>query len=174
MTTRLNKGQLSRPALCVCLALLLFASACNQQTPADTRAADERAIRDLDAQWSKAAAANDLEGTLSYYSDDALLLPPNAPMAADRQAIRASWTALLGPDVSLSWHSTKVEVSRSGDLAYLVGAYTASLKDPQGKPLTEHGKFVEVWKKQADGKWKAVVDTYNSDLPPSARPEKKN
>src|SRR5260370_529875 len=174
MTTRLNKGQVSRPALCVCLALLLFASACNRQTPADTRAADERAIRDLDAQWSKTAAANDLEGTLSYYSDDALLLPPDAPMATDKQAIRASWASILGPDTSVSWRVNKVEVSRSGDLAYLVGAYTVSLKDPQGKPLTEHGKLVEVWKKQADGNWKAVVDTYNSDLPPSAPPEKKN
>lgn len=172
MTTYLNQEQLSRPALYLCLALLLFVSACNQ-TPADTRAADESAIRDLDAQWSKMAGAHDLEGTLSYYSDDALLLPPNAPMVSGKQAIRAMWTSLLGPDVSLSWHATKVEVARSGDLAYLVGTYTISMKDPQGKPMTDNGKFVEVWKKQADDKWKAVTDTYNSDLPMPAPPAEK-
>jgi ketosteroid isomerase-like protein len=47
------------------------------------------------------------------------------------------------------------------------------MKDAQGKPVTDHGKLVEVWKKQADGKWKTVADTFNSDLPSSAPPEKK-
>ena len=130
-------------------------------------------IRDLDTQWSKTAAANDLEGTLSFYSEDAILLPPNTPMAADRQAIRESWAELLGAGASLSWQPTKAEVSRSGDLAYVAGTYTSSFKDPQGKPATENGKYVEVWKKQSDGKWKVVVDTYNSDLLPAAPPEQK-
>src|SRR6266851_7017061 len=101
MTSGHKMGPVSKSVFCSCFALLLLASACNQQTPADTRAADERAIRDLDAQWSKTAAANDLEGTLSYYSDDALLLPPDAPMATDKQAIRASWASILGPDTSV-------------------------------------------------------------------------
>jgi uncharacterized protein (TIGR02246 family) len=171
MTSRCEKG--SKAAFCGCLALLLLASSCSQQTPADTRAVDESAIRDLDAQWSKTAVANDLEGTVSYYSDDATLLPPNAPIAVGKQAIRASWALLLGPGVSVSWRVSKIEVSRSGDLAYLIGVYLVTLKDPEGKPVTDHGKLVEVWKKQPDGKWKTVADIYNSDLPPSAPPEKK-
>ena len=51
--------------------------------------------------------------------------------------------------------------------------YMLTLKDSQGKPVTDHGKLVEVWKKQADGKWKSVVDIFNSDLPLPAPPEKK-
>jgi uncharacterized protein (TIGR02246 family) len=161
-----------RAAACGCLALFLLASSCGPQTPPDTRAADESAIRDLDAQWSKAAAANDVDATVSYYSDDATLLPPNAPVAIGRQAIRASWAALLAPGVSVSWQISKVEVSRSGDLAYSIGAYLVAMKDPQGKPVTDHGKLVEVWKKQPDGIWKTVADIYNSDLSPAAPPEK--
>ena len=42
----------------------------------------------------KTAAANDLEGTVSYYSDDATLMPPNAPIAVGKEAIRASWASL--------------------------------------------------------------------------------
>ncbi len=163
----------SKLAFCGCLALLLLASACSQQTPADTRAADESAIRDLDAQWSNAAAANDLERTVSYYADDASLLPPNAPIATGKQAIRAAWASMLGPDVAVSWQVSKVEVARSGDLAYSIGAYQLTMKDPQGKPVTDRGKLVEVWKKQADGKWKTVADIFNSDLPQPAPPEKK-
>jgi uncharacterized protein (TIGR02246 family) len=176
MPCRRQEGQRAKPALWCCLALALIASSCGQQTPPDTRAADESAIRALDAQWEKAAAARDVDGTVSYYSDDASLLAPNAPIAGNKQAIRAAWASLLGPDVSLSWQANKVEVSRSSDLAYIVGVYQLAMKDPQGKPATDRGKFVEVWKKQADGKWKVVADIFNSDLAlpaPPAPAEKK-
>ena len=172
INSRCEKRQVSKSALWGCLALFFLASSCSQQPPADTRAADERAIRDLDAQWSTTAASNDLEGTVSYYSDDATLLPPNAPIAIGKPAIRASWASLLVPGVSVSWQVSKVEVSRSGDQAYLIGAYRMTFKDPQGKNGTDHGKLLEVWKKQPDGKWKTVADIYNSDLPPSGPPEK--
>lgn len=147
------------------LAMLILTSACSQQTPLDTRAADEAAIRELDAQWSKAAEANDVEATVSYYTDDAYLLPPNEPIAIGKKAIRESWAKLLGPGVRTTWQVTKVEVARSGDLAYLVGVYQLSMKDAKGKPVEDRGKIMEVWKKQADGKWKAVADAYNSDIP---------
>jgi uncharacterized protein (TIGR02246 family) len=158
-----EKGLLYRRVVPACLALLFFTTACNQP---DTRATDESAIRAADAQWAKTAQAHDLDGTVSYYTDDAVLLPPNAPIAADKQSIRASWEALLGPTIAISWHITKMDVAQSGDLAYLVGAYSLTVRDPHGNPTTDRGKLIEVWKKQADGKWKTVADTFNSDLPP--------
>jgi len=161
-------------ACCGCLALLLLASGCSQQMP-DTRAADENAVKDADAQWAKTAGANDLEGAVSYYSDDAMLLPPNAPIATGKQAIRAVWaSSILSPDATTSWQVTKVEVARSGELAYVVGVYQITPKNPKGQPLEDHGKLLEVWKKQADGKWKTVADIFNSDVPvPAPPPEKK-
>jgi ketosteroid isomerase-like protein len=159
-------GTLSRVATgCGALALMLFASSCGPSTPKDTRAADETTIRNLDAQWAKSAAAKDVDATVGYYSDDASLLAPNAPIASDKQSIRASWASLLGPDASLTWQATKVEVARSSDLAYVMGTYQLTMKDPQGRPANDTGKFAEVWKKQADGNWKAAVDIFNSDLP---------
>ena len=152
-------------ALWGCLAVVLFAAGCGENKPPDTRAADEKTIRDLDAQWSKAAAARDVDGTVSYYSDDASLLAPNAPIASDRQSIRASWASLLGPDTSLSWQATKVEVAHSCDLAYLLGTYQLITKDVHSNAVADNGKFVEVWKKQADNKWKVVADIFNSDVP---------
>jgi len=74
-----------------CLALFSFTVACQQ---ADSRAVDENALKDLDAQWSKAASAKDVESTLSYYADDAVLMPPNAPVAAGA-AIRGYWKSML-------------------------------------------------------------------------------
>ena len=173
MASQCTTTQRSKTSSLGCLALLLMASACSQQPPADTRPADETTIRDLDAQWSKTAGTNDLEATVAYYADDAALLPPNAPIAVGKQAIRAIWASLLAPGVSVSWQVSKVEVARSGDLAYLIGVYEITQKDSQGKPMTDSGKLVEVWKKQTDGKWKAVADIFNSDLPLPAPTDRK-
>jgi uncharacterized protein (TIGR02246 family) len=164
---------MNRVVYCGCVALLMLTSGCNQQTATDTRAADESAVKETDAQWSKTAMANDLDGTVSYYSDDASLLPPNAPIAIGKQSIRAVWATMLNPNVTVSWEVTKAEVARSGDLAYVTGTYQIAAKNPQAKSQEDRGKMVEVWKKQADGKWKTVADIFNSDVPLPAPVEKK-
>ncbi len=137
----------------------------------DTKAI-EQALRDLDAQWSAAAAAKDLEKTISFYSEnaqDALVLPTNAPAATTKEAIRNTWKDLFAsPGLAISWKTTKVEVARSGDIAYTTGTYELTVNDASSKPINDRGNYVEVWKKQTDGKWKVAVDIWNSDLPPSA------
>jgi ketosteroid isomerase-like protein len=146
---------------------MILAAGCNK-TPADTRTADAQTIKDLDAQWSKTAAAHDVDGTVAYYSDDASVLAPNAPAATNKEAIRAGWAEMLVPGSEISWQANKVEVASSGDMAYVVGSYSVTMNDAQGKLVTDRGKLTEVWKKQADGKWKAVADIWNSDLPVAA------
>ncbi len=149
-------------------------SSCGPTPAPDTRPAAEAAIRELDNEWSATAARNDLDGTLAFYAGDAVLLPPNAPIAKDPKAIRESWTGLLGPHTAVSWKATKVEVAKSGELGYLYGTYQLKIDDPKGGPaIQDTGKILEVWKKQADGRWKCIVDTYNSDIPVSPAPEAK-
>jgi ketosteroid isomerase-like protein len=46
------------------------------------------------------------------------------------------------------------------------------MNDPKGKPVNDKGKYVTVYGKQPDGKWKVVVDIFNSDLPAPAPPKK--
>jgi uncharacterized protein (TIGR02246 family) len=169
MLNRSEKQSGPKLAFCVSLTLILLAAACGPATPPDNRAADVTALRDLDAQWAKTTATNDVDAIVAYYSDDASLLPPDAPIVTGKQAIRAAWAAMLAPGVSLSWTADKVEAARSSDLAYMTGNYTMSTKQSLSKaPVTEQGKYVEVWKKQADGKWKVVADIFNSDAPTPA------
>ncbi len=73
-----------------CIALLSFAFVC-LASAADTKSAIEKALRDLDAQWSAAAGAKDLDKTVSFYSDDAVVMPPNASSATTRETIRSTW-----------------------------------------------------------------------------------
>jgi len=156
-----------------CIALLSFTTVC-LSSAADTKSAIEKALRDLDAQWSAAAGAKDVDKTVSYYSDDAIVLPPNASAATTKEAIRSAWKEMLtSPGAAVSWKATKIEVAKSGDLACLSGTYEFAINDASGKPVNDHGKYVEVWEKQADGKWKCGTDIWNSDLPASAPSEKK-
>ena len=60
------------------------------------------------------------------------------------------------------------------DLAYVSGSYELTENDASGKPMTDKGKYLEVWKKQANGSWKCVADIFNSDLPPAAPAANKN
>ena len=132
----------------------------------DTRAADEQAIRETDIAWSKVGAAKDLERMLAFFTDDASELSPNAPMATGKEALRKAWSAYFAtPGFAISWQPTKVEASRGSDLGYSMGTYELTTHDPTGKPITDRGKYVTVWKKQADGTWKVVADIFNSDLP---------
>ena len=136
----------------------------------------ERILRDLDAQWAKAAAAKDVEQTIGYYSDDAIVLPPNATSAATKEAIRNVWKDMLAsPGLVISWQPTRVQVGKSGEMAWVSGAYALTMNDASGKPVNDRGKYLEVWEKQTDGNWKCRADMWNSDLSasPPAPPEKK-
>ena len=129
----------------------------------------EQLLRDLDAKWAKAAAAKDVEQTIAFYSDDAIVLPPNETSAATKEAIRNSWKAMLSsPGLVISWRPTKVQVGKGGEMAWVNGTYELTLNDANGKPTNDRGKYLEVWEKQTDGNWKCAADMWNSDLAASA------
>lgn len=147
-----------------CCFLGLLALGCTQQRP-DTRVADERAIRAADSAWSAASAAKDIDHWLSYLAPDALIFPPNSPTITGLETIRNSVVQWFASPGNMNSKTDKVEVSRSGDLGYTYGVYEYTFKGADGETVTDRGKYLTVWKKQSDSKWKALVDIYNSDLP---------
>jgi uncharacterized protein (TIGR02246 family) len=145
--------------------------ACQPAAPPDTRAADAEAIRSAATGFTQGADAKDIESWLSLYAEDASIFPPNAPLATGKEGIRSALAPLFSnPGFSLSLNAIKLEVARAGDLAYRTGTYEMTLNDAAGKPQTDKGKWVEVWKKQSDGTWKVVADIFNSNLPPPGAP----
>src|SRR6266446_8088727 len=98
------------PIVCVALLPLAFVGTV---LAAGSKGADEQAVRDADAQWSKAAAAKDLDKTVSFYSDDAMVLPPNEPAVTSKDGIRNLWKGFLDNLESISWKTIRVETSKS-------------------------------------------------------------
>ena len=135
----------------------------------DTGIGDEEAIRRADMAWSEAQKARGIEDTMAYYTSDPIMMAPNAPMAVGRDAIRMAFERVLAtPGFSVTWAPSKVEVARSGEIAYAIGAYHMKMDGPDGSPVTDNGKYVEIWKKQADETWKCALDMFSSDLPSPA------
>jgi ketosteroid isomerase-like protein len=156
-----------KPMLAAWCGLTILSLDCNrQQTPPDTRAAEETAIRQADFGWSKAMTDKQLDATVSYYAADAAIYPPNAPTASGKDAIRTVWKAYFAtPGFVVTCHPVKIEASRSGDIGYTQGPYDLAFADAKGNAIKDHGKYLAVWKKQSDGAWRVVADIFNSDLP---------
>ena len=146
------------------MSCVVIAAGCGSQRVVDDSGTAAEQVRNVDEQWSATAGKNDLEGTLAFYADGAVVLPGNAPIATDKKAIQELWAGMLGPNSAVSWKVTKAEVAKSGELGYLYGTYELTIKDPKGGP-SEHdrGKMVEIWKKQADGKWKCIADRLSEE-----------
>ena len=126
--------------------------------------AQAKALAKLDDDWSNAATTKDAERVASFYAEDAIAYPPNESVAIGRPAAKKVWAAYFAdPTFTISWKADHAGVSKSGDLGFTAGAYEDSYKGPDGKLVTEKGKFLCTWKKQNDGSWKAIHDMWNSD-----------
>jgi len=98
-----------------------------------------------------------------YYTDNARVLPPNMPALHGQEAIIKGFTA-MGQAKTLKFGLLNFE--GRGDTVLVESTYDGSWVmpgDTQAAP--DKGKFLELWKKQADGGWKASYDMWNSDAP---------
>jgi ketosteroid isomerase-like protein/quercetin dioxygenase-like cupin family protein len=116
-----------------------------------------------DKEWSE--AGKDPEKFLSFFAPDATLYAPGMPVANGSAQVRETVTKITSaPGFSLTFAPNKAGVSASGDMGYTAGTYEATMDGG-----SEKGKYVTIWKKQADGSWKVTDDIFNADAaPPSA------
>jgi ketosteroid isomerase-like protein len=141
-------------ALCVPLAACdkPAATANNTAAPAtDTAAAD--AVKAAEDELLAGFKAKDAKKIVAAYAPDAEIMAPFAPPhgAADAAG------DLKDPAFALTFNRTKTDVS--GDLAYTRGTFDITYTSPvTKKPESMSGNYVTVYKKQADGSWKAVQD----------------
>jgi uncharacterized protein (TIGR02246 family) len=135
---------------------------CNQQK-VDTKAEGEKIIQ-LSKDWSQVASTGDVEKTVSYWAEDAIVMSSGQPPVKGKQAIRKMVEESYKiPGFRISWQPQTVGVSESGDMAYIIENSQVSFSDSTGKSITQNNKAVSLWRKQADGSWKNVVDISTPD-----------
>ena len=151
-------------------AIVAAVALCGIGASAADPASEVAAIHAVDQVWVKAYNAGDVDTVASCYDEHAVLLPPGAPAAQGRAAIRAflanGMAALAKDGLSFSL-GAKPAGGVSGNMGWASGSYT--VKDKSGR-VVDTGKYLSVSRKK-DGKWLYVRDTWNSDgSPASAEP----
>jgi ketosteroid isomerase-like protein len=134
-------------------------------------AAAESAVRQADAAWAAVALSANVDAWMAFYAPDAIVFLPGERLASGRDQVRDTVSHVLRqPHLAFSWHPASVEMSPSGDLAYVIGTYQISFSGPHGAALSNQGRRLEIWRLQADGGWRCSVDSWNLDAPGTAAP----
>jgi ketosteroid isomerase-like protein len=122
-------------------------------------------LLERDAEWAAAAfEGRDLERVLSYWTEDAVVLPPGLPPVTGKAALRDYVKASMEiPGFRISWTSTEVTFSPDRNLAYMFSRNAVTMNDPNGTPTTAKGRAVTIWRRDFDGQWRCAVDIWNAE-----------
>lgn len=133
--------------------------------PADVREQVERAS---DGNWA-ALLAGDVERVASYWTDDAIVLPPDQPRVAGLAGIRRFLRAQFDAIRFEGFQMLEREIEVMGGRALELARYELSIV-PVGGGAAERveGRYILVWQRQPDGSWKATRDIWNF-APPSGQ-----
>jgi uncharacterized protein (TIGR02246 family) len=117
-----------------------------------------------DAEWAEAASEGfDVEGILSFWTDDAVVLPPGLPPLIGKAALRRYVEdSMQIPGFRITWSSTDVTFSPDGNLAYMFSQNAVTMNAPDGQPTTTEGRAVTIWRREHDGAWRCAVDIWNA------------
>ena len=147
----------------VSIASITLASCAKPAATVDT-AALAQTLTQLDDAWSQAAATRNADSVAAFYATDAVAYPPSLPVAVGQPAAKAVWAAgFVDSSYTISWKTNDASVAASGDVGYTAGTYVESFRKADGTQVTVNGKYLCVWKLQADGTWKAIRDMWNTD-----------
>lgn len=117
------------------------------------------------ARFAAAYGALDAEQVSRLYTADALYLPPAGDILRGRAAIRERYTQGFQADRERR-HTRRITfelVDRvaAGDARNDVGYYTITTTAPDGHQEAFRGKFVKIWRRDADGVWRIRTDSYS-------------
>ena len=147
------------------LALVVFLAACTASsggTPgADTIgvAATREAVMQADRDFATAFQSRRVEGWVSWFDTAGVQVEPGGTMPRGHDAIRAHMTKTFGDTASvLTWRPTAAEVSADGTMAYTIGEYDFYVRGKDSARTASSGRYLTVWRRQADSSWKVLAD----------------
>jgi ketosteroid isomerase-like protein len=125
--------------------------------PTDAKTEVIEVLRD----FAKSFANHDAEACAGIYTDDAILLPPDAPALTDKAAIAAMFRGLFDGGARSNELRT-LDVIDGGGLVVETGEFTFFLESG-----SMEGKYLAVWQRQEDGTLKCHREAFNSSAPAS-------
>jgi len=149
------------PAFILMTFLFYFSSCVPKKKNEDTPEKNRAAIMKADADFSDMSAAKGMKAAyLEYIDSNGVLLRQDTMPVIGADAV----DYLLAQNdtaFNLTWKPTGAAVATSGELGYTYGIYEVA---PHAKDTFLYGTYVSIWKKQADGKWKYVLNSNNEGI----------
>ena len=147
------------------LAALLACRSAAPAAPPDTSAAAKQAIDAANATWPRLTSTGHADSIADFYTQNAIVLPPNMAPMRGRDAIRQFFGTLNTVSPALTLHADSVW--GSGSMAVEQGRWRfewpAAAKRPPGAPAVDSGKYLVRWVNE-NGRWLMAQDIWNSDL----------
>ena len=124
---------------------------------------DVGAIQALFQAGSDRFGTGDMAGWASLYTEDGVIMPPNAPEVGGRANLIA-----FGESFPSLTHLSfgEVGVQGHGDLAAAWSSYHMRFVGDDGAEVSDTGKQVGILARQSDGSWAVTRAMFNSDLAP--------
>jgi ketosteroid isomerase-like protein len=117
---------------------------------------------DLEARFAKDVAERGGAGFADWFAEDGVALGNGTAPVVGRVAIARS-AAWSPKDYQLTWTPTDAAMGPSGDMGYTWGHFEGHSKDANGNPVTTTGRYITVWRKQANGNWKVALDAGSNE-----------
>lgn len=147
--------------------LLLFVPLAGALLAQESAETDKDAIKQVGAAFSAAYIRGDVDAMMDCYAVGAVIMPPGMDAISNRDSIRKYWT--LPPGHRVTRHkSTPTEISIAGPTAYDYGYYEGAISREDSEAVGFRGKYVYVWVKGSDSRWRMKIDIWNS-LPSDRR-----
>ncbi len=114
-------------------------------------------LMELEGKFDQSVAKGGGKAFASWFADDAVTLNNGQPAVLGRAniAAQAQWTP---EQYQLSWQPEGAQMGPSNAMGFTWGHYEGHSQDKNGQPIVLHGRYITVWKKQADGQWKVAMD----------------
>jgi uncharacterized protein (TIGR02246 family) len=123
----------------------------------DTR----KTIADGYVRWTDAAKSGNVDALVSMYTNDAMILPDGKEAVSGKDAIRTfftEWLAQKGKIVDQTFEN--INSLQEGGLLIDSTRFSGVLSK-DGKDIPFSGKRLVVWKREFQGPWKILRDTWN-------------
>ena len=142
-------------------------AACTRQAPLPDPAAVQASLIAADQAFAAATAARGLEGWMAAFENSAIQMEPDVPFTPGIEHIRAGIApAFADTSWHLTWEPTMAFASAAGDLGYTLGTWKSTRIAANGAERVSTGKYVTIWRRQADGSWKVAFDGGSTDTSP--------
>jgi len=150
--------QLARTGLILAVVLLGFASGCQHHETSASKAE----LGQMNRDFASALNAKDAKLAASLYTEDAVLLPPGEAIVRGRANIEAYWKGAIESGGVREVSVETLDAQSSGELGFEIGTFELTANGPDGEPVKDKGRFIELLKRGPDGKWYSTAGIWNS------------